>query len=481
MKNDIKFGTDGWRAIIARDFTADNVARVAEATAKWLKNSELNHSIVIGYDTRFGGKMFAETTAKVFLSNSIKVYFSSGMASTPMVSLGTVKRSAGLGIVITASHNPPEYNGYKLKGSYGGPLLPEKIEEIENLISDFCTLPYEQINLNEEKDKGNLEYIDLEDLYLQHIAANFDLSLIRQAGLKIAYDAMFGAGQTVMKKLFPDAKLLNCENNPSFNGQAPEPIHKNLKTLSKLLSSGKYDCGIATDGDADRIGLYDEKGNFIDSHHLILILINYLHNVKGLSGKVVTAFSVSSKIEKMCRHYHLDQEETRIGFKHIAAHMILDDILIGGEESGGIAIKGHIPERDGIWIALTLLEYMAITGKTITDLIQDVYAIVGSFAFERSDMHLQEDIKKTIVENCARSLYKQFGPYVITRTENVDGYKYFFNEDEWFMIRASGTEPVLRNYAQSETQEKAFAILKAAEETLLNKETEKTVKPSMLA
>lgn len=469
----IKFGTDGWRAIIAQDFTVENVARVAEATAKWLLKHHEKPSVVIGHDPRFGGQLFAETTCKVLLQNGIKTYLAKGFVSTPMVSLGTVRKKASLGIVITASHNPPSYNGYKLKGPYGGPLLPEKIEEIEQLIPAKSSVDTEKLNLNTFLDNGLLEFIDLESLYCGHVQAYFDLDAIRKSGLKLGYDAMYGAGQNVIKRLLPDAVLLHCENNPSFHGQAPEPIHKNLQEFSLLIKkSGNIDIGIATDGDADRIGLYDNEGNFIDSHHIILMLIQYMVEQKKMSGKVVTAFSVSPKIGKMCRHFNIEQTVTKIGFKHIAGHMISEDVLLGGEESGGIAIKGHIPERDGIWIGLTIMEYMAKTGKTIRQLIQEVYNIVGTFAFERSDLHLHEDVKNEIVANCEKNAYTCFGDYKIQRIESVDGYKYFFNDDDWFMIRASGTEPVLRNYAQSSSQQNAFSILKAAEQTLLKKQSE---------
>jgi phosphomannomutase len=464
----IKFGTDGWRAIIAQEFTVDNVARVAEATASWLLKNHKAPSVLIGHDPRFGGQLFAETTARVLIAQGIKVFLAKGFVSTPMVSLGTLRKHANLGVVITASHNPPSYNGYKLKGSYGGPLLPEKIEEIEKLIPGACTVNYSKVAMNTAEEQGKLEYVDLETMYCDHVKANFDLAAIRKSGLRLGYDAMYGAGQNVIRRLLPDAILLHCDDNPSFKGQAPEPIHKNLQEFSKLIkTSGKIDCGLATDGDADRIGLYDNAGNFIDSHHIILLLIKYLYEMKGMRGKVVTAFSVSPKIGKMCKHFGLEQVVTKIGFKHIAGLMVSDDVLLGGEESGGIAIKGHIPERDGIWIGLTMLEYMAKTGRSLQELIKEVYDIVGTFAFERSDLHLQEEIKNKIVQNCENNLYKSFGDYKIQRTETIDGYKYFFNDDDWFMIRASGTEPVLRNYAQSNSQENAFSILKAAEQTLL--------------
>lgn len=465
----IKFGTDGWRALIAKDFTVENLARVAEATAQWLMKYK-TPSVVLGHDPRFGGVLFAETTCKVLASHGIKVYLAKGFVSTPMVSLGTVRKNADLGIIITASHNPATYNGYKIKGAYGGPLLPEKIQEIENLIAERNLINIDKLSIKEFEEKGLVEYIDLETMYCNHIEANFDLDTIRESGLRFAYDAMYGAGQNVIKRLFPEATMLHCEDNPSFRGQAPEPIHKNLKELSSLIKqSKKIDCGLATDGDADRIGLYDNEGNFIDSNHIILLLIKYLHEQKGVQGKVVTAFSVSPKIAKMCKHYGLEHQVTKIGFKYIAGVMITEDVLLGGEESGGIAIKGHIPERDGIWIGLTVWEYMAKSGKSLQELIKEVYEIVGPFASERSDLHLKEEFKNEIVANCENNFYQNFGAYKIHRVENTDGYKYFFNDDEWLMIRASGTEPVLRNYAESNSLKNVFAILKAAEETLLEK------------
>ncbi|MES2590688.1 MAG: phosphoglucomutase/phosphomannomutase family protein [Bacteroidota bacterium] len=464
----IKFGTDGWRAIIAEDFTVNNVARVAEATAIWLMKNSKQPSVVLGYDCRFGGELFAETTCKVLCNFGIKVHLAKGFVSTPMVSLGTLRKNADLGIVITASHNPASYNGYKLKGSYGGPLLPEKIEEIENLIPETSNFEFNKTNLKEFEASGLLEYIDLETMYCEHVEANFDLKAIRESKLNLAYDSMFGAGQNVIRRLLPETTLLHCEHNPSFNGQAPEPIHKNLKEFSDLIkSSGDIDCGLATDGDADRIGLYDKDGNFVDSHHIILLLIKYLYEQKGMTGKVVTAFSVSKKVGKMCEYLGLDQQTTKIGFKHIVGVMINEDVLLGGEESGGIAIKGHIPERDGIWMGLTIWEYMAKSGKSLQDLIKEVYTIVGSFSFERSDLHIAEDLKNKIVGNCQNNFYQSFGDYKIMKTETTDGYKYYFNDDEWLMIRASGTEPVLRNYAESSSLQKVNLILEAVEKTLL--------------
>jgi phosphomannomutase len=306
-------------------------------------------------------------------------------------------------------------------------------------------------------------------MYVEHVEANFDLESIRNSKLELAFDAMYGAGQNVMRRLFPDITFLHCEHNPSFDGQAPEPIHKNLTEFSRMIEMAEnIDCGLAVDGDADRIGLYDNKGNFIDSHHIILLLIHYLVKYKGMTGKVCSAFSTTVKIKKMCDHYGLDLEVVKIGFKYICGIMLKEDVLLGGEESGGIAIKGHIPERDGIWMGLVIWEYMAKSGKSLTELIEEVYQITGRFAFERSDLHLKEDLKNRIIENCVSGKYSSFGDYKVVRTDNLDGFKYFFNEDEWLMIRASGTEPILRAYAESSSIENAFDILKKAENTLLS-------------
>jgi len=466
---EIKFGTDGWRAIIADTFTNDNVARVAYATAKWLQQHFTQPSAVVGHDCRFGGHMFAQITARVLCQNGVKVYLASNeFVSTPMVSLATLQHGAGAGIIITASHNPPAYNGYKLKAHFGGPALPSSIKEVEALIPDVCTLLPQ--TLEDYQKQGLLEYTDMETRYLKQVASHFDLAAIRQSGIQIAYDAMYGAGQRVMRHLFPDAHLLHCEYNPSFMGQAPEPIHKNLQEFAGFIAqNGHIDVGIATDGDADRIGLYDSKGNFVDSHHIILLLIHYLCGYKKLKGKVVCAFSVSDKFKLLCQHYNLPYEVTQIGFKYIGEIMVQpgQDVLMGGEESGGIAVSSHIPERDGIWMGLLILEFMAKTGKTLTQLVQEVYDIVGPFCYDRNDLHLTEALKQHIMQQCAAGAYQQFGAYNIQRTESIDGYKFHLTNNAVVMIRPSGTEPLLRVYAEAPTMPEVNRVLEAVKSVIL--------------
>ena len=466
----IKFGTDGWRALIADEFTVENVARVAEATALWLLERKKTPVVVVGHDCRFAGKLFAETVVRILGAKGIKTILADGFVSTPMVSLAVVKYKCDLGIIITASHNPPSYNGFKLKGSYGGPLRPANVQEIEDLIPQKSSTDISNISIDDLKKKKILEFQDFETDYIEHVKKNFDLDAIKKSGLVLAYDAMYGAGQNVVRRLFPDIVLLHCEDNPGFKGQAPEPIHKNLHEFSSLIKKlGNVDCGLVTDGDADRIGMYDGNGDFIDSHHIILLLIHYLVKYKGMKGKVCTAFSTTPKVEKLCKYYDLPIDTVKIGFKYICEIMITEDVLLGGEESGGIAIKNHLPERDGIWMGLVIWEFMAKSGKTLKELIQEIYEIVGAFSFERNDMHLKEETKARIVENTLKNTYDSFGKYKVRRIENIDGYKYFFDDknDEWLLIRASGTEPVLRTYAESTTRQGAFDILKAAEQTLL--------------
>ncbi len=466
----IKFGTDGWRAIIADDFTVENVKRVAYATALWLKKEFDNPSAVVGSDPRFAGPLFADVTTTVLASQGVKVFRAENtFVSTPMISLGTVRHKASAGIIITASHNPPAYNGYKIKASYGGPATPDDIEKVESAIPDTIDLQLKSIA--EYQKDGLVEFTNLEDMYVAHVENNFDLEIIRTCGLTWAYDAMYGAGQNVMRRLFPDITFLHCDHNPGFDGQAPEPIQRNLQEFEQLikLSEGEIASGLVTDGDADRIGLYDQDGKFVDSHHILLLLIHYMYKVKGKTGEVYSTFSCTSKIQKLCDAYGLKNTVTKIGFKYICDLIVNsgNPFLVGGEESGGIAAAGHIPERDGIWIGLIIWEFMAKTGRSLSDLVQEIYDVVGSFAVERYDLHVTEQLKQTIINSCKTNVYTSFGDHKIIRKEDLDGFKFFFEDGTWVMIRPSGTEPVLRVYSEAPDSAASFKILDATKATLL--------------
>lgn len=465
MIQKIKFGTDGWRAIIAKDYTVANVARVAYATAQWIKESG-NKSMVLGYDCRFGGVLFSEVVINVMCSEGIKVYYDKAFVTTPMISLAALELNAFAGIIITASHNPPTYNGYKLKSHFGGPSVEADIQKVEDMIPDTYVCP--SVDFTEMEAKGLLEYVNLEDMYFKRVEAAFDLDVIRNSNFNLAYDAMYGSGQNIFKRIMPKAKHLHCEHNPGFAGQAPEPIDKNLQELSHFLrDNDDYHLGLANDGDADRIGLYSSKGKFIDAHHIILILIHILHKYQGMLGKVVVAFSASPKIKKMCKAYGLEVAVTKIGFKNIAPYMIAEDVLVGGEESGGIAVKGHIPERDGIWDGLVIMEHLAKHNTTIEALIEEVYEVVGAFSYNRNDLHITNELKASIIENCKAGKYTSFGPYNVEEVETIDGFKFHLGNERVVMIRPSGTEPVLRVYGEAESIEEVNRILEAVKSVIL--------------
>ena len=404
----------------------------------------------------------------------LRFFFSEGIVTTPMVSFGIIRLNAKLGVVITASHNSSEYNGYKLKSEYGGPLLDCDIKDVEDLIPAVDEINLDTIYLEEEIKAGLISYCNLENLYIEAVNGSFDLESIRKHSSSFAFDAMYGSGQNVIKKLLPDIRKLHCEINPFFNGISPEPLHRNLVEFSEMIRrSKKITSGLAVDGDADRIAMYDEDGEYIDSHHIILLLIHYLAGYRNLKGKVVTGFSSTIKVEKLCQHYDLEVQRVKIGFKQICEVMLNEKVLVGGEESGGISVIGYIPERDGIWMGLTIWQFIINTGKSLKELIKEVYKITGEFAFERSDLHINPQLKNEIVRNCENRKYNSFGSYKVLKVEDIDGYKFFFNEEEWVMIRPSGTEPLLRTYAEAKTSAKTRDILKKTYETIVPEEFRK--------
>jgi phosphomannomutase len=462
----IKFGTDGWRAIIAQDFTVYNVARVSKGLADWLLKSHSKPAVVVGHDCRFGGQMFAETVAKTLCANGAKVFLAKGFISTPMISLGVLQLKAQQGVVITASHNPPTYNGYKLKGAHGGPSNPVDIAAVEALIPEQVTMPTH--TLEHWQSVGMLEYVNLEDMYVSYLQDKFDFAALNKSPFKLAYDAMYGAGQNVVRRLLPKAVLIHCDDNPGFHGQAPEPLDKNLQELAHTIANTpELKIGLATDGDADRIGLFDEDGKFVDAHHIILLLIHYLYKYKGMTGKVAIAFSTTDRVKKMCAAYNLPVQVTPVGFKYISEIMTREDVLVGGEESGGIAVKGHIPERDGIYDGLVLYEFMTQTGKTLKELCQEIYDVVGTFVYERNDLTIDNDKKNAIIEKASKGGYPAFGKYAIDSVETIDGIKYHLNNGGWMMLRASGTEPLLRVYAEGGSKEETSDMLKDIMQTIL--------------
>jgi len=464
MAQVIKFGTDGWRAVIADDFTFAHLERVALATARYFKNHrKIRNGIVIGYDARFMSREFAEKSAEVIANTGITVKLADSIATTPMISLLTRLEKAAGGIVITASHNPPKYNGFKIKGDFGGPAHPEMITRVEKELARVMKLkkiPAGARTFQQLVDRKKIVLIDMRQRYLDDLATKIDLPAIRNAGIRILYDAMFGAAQSSIRTLLPDVTLMHETFNPSFEGINPEPLAQNLGELMRRVKAERFDIGIATDGDADRIGAVDAQGNFVDSHRIFSLLLKYLVEQKGKTGEVVKSFSVTQMVDRQCAKYGLTMHETAIGFKHICRLMTERDVLIGGEESGGLGVKGHLPERDGIFLGLLLAEMMAVRRKPLGALVQELMDEFGQHECKRFDLHTTEKEKIAIMKKYQREV-RAIGGFPVTGRKETDGYK-FFLEHGWVLVRASGTEPLIRFYAEADSLATVDALLAAA-------------------
>jgi len=461
MAVDIKFGTDGWRAIIADTFTIKNLETVTLATAMWLKETNDKPSVIIGYDTRYAGERFSTHVARVFASQGISSVLSQGHTTTPAVSLATVKHGKDAGIVFTASHNPPSYSGFKIKASFGGPALPAQIDAVEKYLEEAAAVNLELATSKEYQDQGLISMSDLNAEYLAAIRAGIDIDAIKNSDFKVAYDAMHGAGLGLIAELLGADKVTELRNdfNPSFGGQAPEPIEKNLQDLKKLMEGGDHGIGLATDGDADRIGLFDEKGNFVDSHRILCLLVDFLHNDREMRGDIVKTFSCTDMLDRLAEDLDIKIHTTKIGFKYIAPIIVDGNVLVGGEESGGMAVAGHIPERDGIYIGLLMAEMMVKRNMSLSALVEDLFERYGSHYCVRNDAHLTQKAKEEVIERLGGEGLASAGSRTTEKKEEMDGYKFRMNDGTWVMIRPSGTEPVLRIYAEAKTPEAAQELI----------------------
>jgi phosphomannomutase len=461
MSTDIAFGTDGWRGIIARDFTFDNLTLVAHATAKYVKTLKVrNTAVVIGYDTRFLSREFANETARIFASYGITVHLTDRFSTTPQVSFHTKQKGAALGIVITASHNPAEYNGFKVKAAFGGPATPEQIALIEKELHALKGKPPKTTlkTLDEYIEARTIRPFDAAESYVRYIRKKLDIDLIVKSGLKIVYDPMYGAGIEFLSRLLPGVVEIHGTYNPSFGDiDHPEPIADCLRPLMEAVRQNKADIGIATDGDADRLGAVDEFAGYVDPHRIFLLLLKYLHEDKKRRGSVVKTVSLSSMVDAYCEKRGIKLIQTPVGFKHVAKLMNDDKVLIGGEESGGLGTSLHIPERDGIFNALLLLEMMATRKKSLNELCDELDDEFGAHRYRRRDVKVTEAQKKAILAACARKPLK-IGRHPVLKLDTMDGYK-FYVENGWLLIRASGTEPLIRFYAEAETTNRVEELL----------------------
>ena len=453
----IKFGTDGWRAVIADEYTFENLKKISKATALvFEKHSKIKNGIVVGYDTRFMSREFAECSALVFANHGIKVYLTDSFVTTPTVSLLSRDKNLAYGVMITSSHNPSKYNGFKLKDEYGGSMGTAQLSKIEEILNQNNNFDYGNFSFNELVDNRKIELINGKQYYINTLKNKINTKAIIDSGLRILYDAMYGSGQGMMDSLIP-VKALRSEFNPSFGGNSPEPVNKNLTVISTTLKNGNYDIGIATDGDADRIAILDENGNFVDAQKTFALLLKYLVDVKKLTGSVVRGFSSSELISRICEKNKIKLYTVPIGFKYISELMVKEDILIGAEESGGIGLKIHLPERDGIFNGMMFCEMLAVYKKPLSSLLNDLEDEFGKFYYGRIDKHLNSnDIKNELINKAGQ--LSNVGGLKVIKKDSLDGCKLYF-DNGWVLIRASGTEPLLRIYCETMKTDKTGLVL----------------------
>lgn len=459
----IEFGTDGWRGVISEDYTFNNVRLVAEGIANYVNGrGEAGKGIVVGYDARFLSSEYAADCAAVLDSKGIKVWLADSILTTPALSWQVKDRAAAGGVMITASHNPAAYNGFKFKAAYGGSASPEIMAEIAN-----CVRPLEDSGRTFPKVPLSpaVEYFAPRAAYLEHVKAMLDPKTLAGFKGKIIFDVMHGAAMgcpgELAKTFGLDMIELHSEFNPSFGGINPEPIEKNLAALRQAMREHKAYIGLATDGDGDRIGAMDADGRFINPHQIMALLIKYFVEKRGWNGGIALTMTVSELVKRVAEKYSLNLYETPVGFKYITTLMLNEDILLGGEESGGIGLKNYIPERDGVMLGYLLIEMVAAYGKTLGQLIDEMMGELGWFYYEREDIHLEMEKKERLMKALAGDPPKEFAGLKFLSNNISDGCKLYLS-DGWVMFRASGTEPIVRIYAEAHEPKRMQEILNKA-------------------
>lgn len=453
----VKFGTDGWRAVIGEDYTFDNVRLVAQATAEHFsrKHTRFTHKrVVIGYDRRFLSNEFAQETAEVLAANGYEVLLADRPVPTPAVSWHTAKHQARAGIMITASHNPARFNGFKIKLHHGGPADPETCRAIELRLQKQ---PVQQITSGEAKRRKLLRTSNLLPQYFRAIKRLVDFDLIRKSKLNFAHEALFGVGAGCFDSILADTqctvRTFNGEHDPNFGGLNPEPIERNYTLSQRELKRKRADFCLVTDGDADRIGGMMGDGKLLTTHQIICLLLRHFIKNRNGQGRAVKALTTTSMVDAMCHHHGLSLTETGVGFKYICEEMLKGDVLLGFEESGGIGFPRHVPERDGILAGLMILELLATEGKSLAKLLDDLKREYGQFAYGRIDTHYPLNKRARLMRYAADSPPTDLLGSPIKKVQTFDGVKYTSRCGSWLMLRGSGTEPVLRIYAEGRSEQ----------------------------
>ncbi len=464
----IQFGTDGWRAVISDTFTFANLRLVAQAIADYVREESEAETpeVVVGFDTRFLSDRYAAEVARVMAGNGIVAHLTRADAPTPAVSYAIVHKKAAAGVMITASHNPPRYNGVKLKAAFGGSALPEQARQVERILARNQERARGPNVMDYEKalEMGLVRRFDPAWAYYEHLTGLVDLDVISAGELRVIADAMYGSARKCFADMLARTRCrvreIRGEMNPGFGGIHPEPIARYLSALSAAIRADQADVGLATDGDGDRVGAMDAHGNFVDPHHIFALVLRHLVEDRGMRGTVVRSVSTTRMVDRLAERYDLPLVETPVGFNHIADRMLNGDVLIGGEESGGFSIKGHIPEGDGVLMGLLLLETIAAAGVPLHELVEQIQAEVGPAHYARRDLPLRHPVsKKEMVARLTQEAPSTLAGESVVDVQTIDGVKYLLADDAWLLIRPSGTEPVLRVYAEARTPEELEALL----------------------
>ena len=466
MAQEIKFGTDGWRGIIADDFTFENVRRVAGAIASYvLKYEDPKRGVIVGYDARFASPRAAQVVAEVIASAGVPVKLANDYTPTPAVSYAVKQQRAAGGVMVTSSHNPWNWNGVKFKGNFGGSATPAIMKKIEDELAAGAA---------PRAIKAAIDEVDLKKAYIAAVCQFADMDLIAKTKFKFAVDAMYGSGRGVLSGIFAERGVqcvaIRQELNPLFPGINPEPIQPHTAMLQETVVREKCDAGLATDGDADRIGAVAEDGMFVDSHKIFCVLLRWLLERKKWSGEVVRAFNTTRMIDRIAAKHGRKLHETSIGFKYVADLMMEREILMGGEESGGIGYSRFLPERDGVLNSLLLANVMAEEGKPLGQLVADLQREFGPHYYGRSDLHIPEEMKQSAIRRAGAGGTRGLGRYKVLKKENLDGVKFFLDApsngngaEAWVLFRASGTEPLLRLYTEAASPELVRELLASGE------------------
>jgi len=474
MEKEIKFGTSGWRGIISDDFTFENVRIVVQAIAGYIKSKKnlAGSPVIIGGDARFLSDKFSDAAAEVLAGNGIKSLVCDRETPTPTIAFEIIRQKVAGGINFTASHNPAEYNGLKFSPSWGGPATPDETDQIEARVKKLSIDKVKRLPKEQAVKKGLIKIFDPAPYYLKRIKEMVDFDTIKKSKSTIIVDPLFSTGRGYVDRLLreagADVTVINDHRDVLFGGFPPEPAEKNIKDLIETVKKEKADLGIATDGDADRYGIIDSDGSYIQANKILPLLLDYLMKSREWKGSIVRSVATSHMIDKVADIYGLVRHETPVGFKYIGEIMTREDIIIGGEESNGLTVHRHVPEKDGIIACLLVAEMAASEKKNIRTLLRRLEKKTGPFFNTRKNIRLAEDAKNHLMER-VKKINKKFGKYNIEKVITIDGYKFMLGEDTWAMIRFSGTEPVVRLYGEAKDGKTLSAIMKEGEKVIYNK------------